>query len=391
MVKMKNVWLKLMSMVCALALCMSMLGTALAQPEPINEPRCKPEEVDLSDVREENGRLVGVLHLPESPYLFGEVRIDCPIPEAFPAEKAQTLNVAYKSMGKKGLAAAMKAVGQSTKKGELHQWSDAKQFWVSYSLWGDNAEPWSYARDLLRDASFFDDPACADTYSQAKDVIRALLSQLGVTIYEPLLHANRYDAEHAVSADSLACYSHGEALYQEALESFRSQSKKYKHTEDGLTMVNGMYALYGLPVMYEYNWQDGQIRMGAESEFRAIVSDAGEVRLFSLWSLPTVKSTEPLTLPTFTWQEMIARIACGWWLGNPHTEDTTVSDFGGDPYTIYATYSVITEIRPCWISYERGKLVPGYYMNVEERTVDGDKLISVWSSYGDAETLTLVH
>ena len=32
-----------------------------------------------------------------------------------------------------------------------------------------------------------------------------------------------------------------------------------------------------------------------------------------------------------------------------------------------------------------------YYMNVEERTVDGDKLISVWSSYGDAETLTLVH
>lgn len=365
--------------------------TALAQPEPCNEPRCKPEEVDLTDVREENGRLVGVLHLPESPYLFGEVRIDCPIPEAFPADQAQTLNVAYKSMGKKGLESAMKAIGQSTKKGELHQWSDAKQFLVSYSLWGDNAEPWSYARDLLRDASFFDDPAYADTYAQAKDITRTLLAQLGATIYEPLLHANRYDAEHAVSADSLACYSHGEALYQDALESFRRQSKKYKHTEGGLTMVNGMYALYGLPVMYEYNWMEGRDLMGAESEFRAIVSDDGEVRLFSVWSLPTVESSEPLTLPTFTWQEMIARVASGWWLGNPHSEDTTVSDFGGDPYTIYATYSVITEIRPCWVGYERNKLVPGYYMNVEERMVDGDKLVSVSESYGDAETLTLVH
>ena len=381
-----------MAMVCALALCVGMLGTALAQPEPIEEPRCKSEEVDLSDVREENGRLVGVLHLPESPYLFGEVRIDCPIPKVFPAEQAQTLNVAYKSMGKKGLEAAMRAIGQSTKAGKLHQWSNSKQFQVSYSLWGDNAEPWSYARDLLRDASYFDDPAHAEPYSQAKDITRALLTQLGATIYEPLLHANRYDAEHAVSADSLACYSHGEALYQDALESFRSQSKKYKHTEGGLTMVNGLYALYGLPVMYEYDWMEGRDRIGAESEFRAIISDAGEVRLFSLWSLPTVESTEPMTLPAYTWQEMIARVACGWWLGNPCAETQECTDYlTGESYTCYPVYAVITEIRPCWVGYERNTLVPGYYMNVEERMVGGDKLISVWSSYGDAETLTLLH
>ena len=392
MVKMRKVSCKLMAMVCALALCVSMLGTALAQPEPINEPRCKPEEVDLSDVREENGRLVGVLHLPESPYLFGEVRIDCLIPEAFPAEKAQTLNVAYKSMGKKGLAAAMKAVGQSTKAGELHEWSDKDQFFVNYSLWEMNAEPWVFADHHMINASFYDDPAHTDTYSQAKDITQALLSQLGATVYEPLLHANRYDAEHAVSAGRFACYSNADGQYQEALARFRQNAKKFKHTEGGMTMVSGLYELYGLPVMASYSYMDGGDRMGASSEFHAIVGDDGELRLFELWGLPTVESTKPLTLPTHTWQEAIARVACGWWLGNPCAETQECTDYlTGEQYTCYPIYAVITEIRPCWIGYERGKLVPGYYMNVEERMVDGDKLISVWSSYGDAETLTLVH
>ena len=382
---------RIIAMVCALALCVSMLGTALAQPEPYNEPRCKPEEVDLSDVREENGRLVGVLHLPESPYLLGEVRIDCPLPEAFPAEQAQTLNVAYKSMGKKGLAAAMKAIEQSTKAGALHEWSDKDQFFVNYSLWEMNAEPWSFAAYQLIDASFDDDPACADTYSQAKGITRTLLSQLGATVYEPLLHANRYDAEHAVR-NQYACYSNADSQYQRALESFRQNAKKFKHTEGGMTMVSGLFELYGLPVMPEYSWKQGGDLMGASSQFSATVSDDGELRLFELWGLPTVESAEPLTLPTHTWQEMIARVACGWWLGNPNTETQECTDYlTGEPYTCYPIYAVITEIRPCWIGYERGTLVPGYYMNVEERTVDGDKLISVWSSYGDAETLTLTH
>lgn len=383
---------KIIAMLCALALCMSTLGTALAQPEPYNAPRCKPEEVDLTDVHEENGRLTGVLRLPEGSFPEGEVRVDCPIPEAFPTAQAQTLHVAYKPIGKRALATAMKAVGQSTKAGKLECWSNANQFSVSYSLWDGNTEPMSYAPDRLRDASFFDDPSYADSYSQAKGFIRALLAQLGASAYEPLLHANRYDAEHAVSADSFACYSHGEALYQTVLESFRHNAKRYAYTENGLTMVSGLYELYGLPVMYEYSWQSGQDRFGAGSDFHAIVSDDGQVRLFSMCGLPTVKSIEPLTLPAYSWQELLARVACGWWLGNPRTEDATnVSDFGGEAYTIYATYSVITEIRPCWIGYERDILVPGYYMNVEERTVRDDKLIAVWPSYGDAATLTLTH
>lgn len=305
---------KMIALFCVLTLCIGSLGSALAQPEPYNEPRCKPEEVDLTNVREENGRLIGVLRLPQGIYPEGEVRVDCPIPEPFPAEQAQTLHVAYKPIGKSRLAAAMKAVGQSTKGGVLEQWSDADQFSVSYSLWGGNAEPMSYASDRLRDATFLDDPSCADTYSQAKDLARALLTQLGAAAYEPLLHASRYDAEHSVSAERFACYSHGEALYQRALESFYRSAKRYAHTEGGLTMVSGLYELYGLPVMYEYSWRDGQYRMGASSDFHAIVSDDGQVRLFSMCGLPTVESAEPLILPTYSWQEMLARIAAvGLW------------------------------------------------------------------------------
>ncbi len=377
---------------CILLLCVSMLSSALAQPEPYCEPRCNPAEVDLSEVREENGRLTGVMRLPESAGVQGEVRVDCPVPEAFPAEAAQMLHVSYKSMGVSSLKNAMEAIGQNAETGELNEWSGENQFAVSYSVWEPNRAPWSGARNRLLEASRFDDPAHADTYNQAKDMARSMLAQLGATVYEPLLHAARYDAEHVVDADGFACYSNGEALYRNALDNFERNAKKYAHAERGLTMVYGLYELNGLPVMANYQWKDGAYYMGAGSEIRAIVSDDGELCMFELSGLPTVEVAEPLTLPDYTWQEMLANVASGWWLGNPHAEDdANVSDFGGEPYTVYATYSVITELRPCWIGFEHGRLAPGYYANVEERTVNGDKTVSVWSSYGDAETMTLVH
>ena len=380
------------SILLALALCVGLTGSALARPRPINDVAwCAVEDVDLSDVREENGRIAGVIHMPESPYIQGEVRIDCSTPEAFPAEQARRLHVAYRPVGKKELEAAMKAVGQKTKAGELHQWSNANEFQVSYSLWPMNAEPSGFSHHLLLDASRTDDPACAETYAQAKEAARALLTQLGAAAYKPLLHANRYDEAHCLPEDALAEYSHGDALRERVIESFRENARKTKYTQPGLTMVNGMFELYGLPVMHQYSWMEGKDLMGASSEFRAIVSDDGEVRMFQLWGSPTVESAEALPLPAYTWQEMIAHLASSWWLGNPHAQDVQLSDSGSEPYTRYATYAVITEIRPCWIGYERNQLVPGYYMNVEERTVSGDKLISVWSSYGDAETLTLTH
>ncbi len=381
-----------MVIACVLSLCVFTLSSALAQPEPYCQPRCEPKEIDLSEVREENGRLTGVLRLPEAAGVQGEVRVDCPVPEAFPAELAQTLHVRYKSVGANSIETAMEAIGQSTKEGTLSQWSDANQFIVRYSVWDANRAPWSGARNRLVEASRFHDPAHADTYEQAKDMVQLMSTQLGATVYEPLLHTKRYDAEHVVDAEGFAYYSNGEALYREALESFDRNAKKYAHVQRGLTMVDGLYEMYGLPVMAGYSWKEGSDNMGASSEIHAIVSDDGELCLFELSGMPTVESTDPLALPAYTWQEMLAKIASGWWLGNPHAEnDTNVFDLSGEQYTIYASYSVITEIHPCWIGFEHGKLVPGYYANVEERTVKDDKLVSVWSSYGDAETMTLVH
>lgn len=375
-------------LICTLLMCACTLRTAHAQPEPYTEPRCRPEEVDLSDVRKVNGRLVGEILIPGSK---GQIRIDCALPEPFPAEQAQRLHVKYKDVGKKTLEAAMAASGQSTKAGKLRQWSDANQFTVSYSLWENNTEPSNYVYNPLMGASYCDDPACAITYSQAKETVQALLDQLGAATYAPLLHANRYDEAHCLPDGYLTEYSHGDTLRSDAMERFRKNARKMKHIEPGLTMVSGMFELYGLPVMYEYSWTEDGSRIGAESEFRAIVSDDGEVRMFQLSGLPTVKSAEQLTLPAYTWREMIARVASGWWLGNAHSLDEEILDFDAQPYTCYATYNVITEINPCWVGYERNQLVPGYYMVVEERTVKDNQLIAVWDSFGDAQTLTLIH
>jgi hypothetical protein len=73
------------------------------------------------------------------------------------------------------------------------------------------------------------------------------------------------------------------------------------------------------------------------------------------------------------------------------SEDSTYQDENGKTITVYASYTVITELHPCWFGNEKNALMPGYYLNLEERVMKDDSLICPWANIGDAETLACIY
>lgn len=93
---------------------------------------CTPEEADLSQVREENGRLVGEILIPESDGQPHVLKIDCHVPQGFTEEQQVKLHVSYRNITKKELAAAMKEKGQKVSTDHMGQYRSG---WATRCLW----------------------------------------------------------------------------------------------------------------------------------------------------------------------------------------------------------------------------------------------------------------
>lgn len=369
-----------------LALCLLMgLLAALAEDERF----CSPEEVDLSQVREENGRLVGEILLPQTGAAGAHkarLLIDCPVPEPFPEAQRQKLTVEYKKVTKDMLKEAIEAVGQSTKGGTMREYvSDQLNRAAGFELEPELSSLWP--RYTTNDLSGH--PKQAEMLA-ARELIRALLRELGAEASEAFLPARRNLAEESRSY-SLTGSSYAEALFEMNKKHFEAQEKKFgRNGEDDLTLVRAFYELNGLPVMFQFYWKQGGDMYGSVSSAALAMRDDGTLVQFSVEGIPIVKGSEPCAAPERSWEEMLRL-----WVANAHwpascSEDVTYEDelFGGG--TNYATYEVLTAMEPCWVGREKFRLEPGWYTLIERHVAKDDSLDGVSLGYVAAEDMERV-
>lgn len=379
---------RILCIICMMLICVGCVGGALADDREIDSPffQCahwKPEDVDVSGVREENGRLVGVVKLPAVDKYgrpAAELRVDCPMPTDFTAEQRVMLHVRYKKLSKQDVCDALKALGQKASIDDMWYYNNADQSTVDFTSEQDidGCCYWGQFCDVSRS----DDPACADEYAQAKDTVRKLVESLGGAACERLLHANRSDSAHAYRYSDTAT-SEGDKGRKSWEESFAKSEADKGRTDEPYTTVIGLYELLGLPMTDQYYWKDDGDWMGASCGYQAVVRDDGAVCYLQINSVPEIVSAEPVELPAFDWRALLKHAAAYLSISNATSTEQSYTNRDGENCVAYPSYGIITDLKPCWVSKERGVFVPGWYCVTEERVMKDDSVIYPWSQYGD--------
>lgn len=171
------------------------------------EPRfCLPEEVDLSQVQEIDGRLKGEILLPSREGDSGSYRllVDCPVPQGFSAKQQVRLQVEYQKIEKQQMSEALSSLGQNVSADQMRSSSSG---WASRFLYysstgadinGSDSYSHPYTGKLCQSLSAGHEAEMA----AAKDFARALLEKLGAKASEPFLQALRLTPEDVLSAYS---------------------------------------------------------------------------------------------------------------------------------------------------------------------------------------------
>lgn len=353
-----------------LTLC-ALFGFSAAMAE--DERFCSPDEVNLSQVKEENGRLVGEILLPQTGVAGGHqarLLIDCPVPQPFPENMQKRLTVEYQKITKDMLEKAIEAIGQSAEGGTLHQYvTDSLNQTVSFEREHELSSSW--ARWTTNDLSGH--PHQAEMLA-ARDMLRGLLGELGIEASEAFLPARRNLFEENLYY-SLTQFDRAQEMFEESKRFFLAQERKYGRSgEDDLTLVHAFYELNGLPVMFQYYWTRSGERYGAVSGASLAVRDDGTLEQCRIEGLPIIKGSAPCVVPDRSWEEMLRLwVANAYWPASC-TEDITYEDDLLGEMTNYATYEVLTTFEPCWVGQEAFYLEPGWYTLTERRVAKDDSL-----------------
>lgn len=377
--------------ICALLMALCMILCPLAGLAWDDSHFCAPEDVDLSQVREENGRLVGEILLPANP-ISGDHKarllIDCPVPVSFPRAQQQKLSVEYKKVTKDMLKEAIEAIGQSTEGGELYQFvSDPLTRHVSFEK-EHNLSDGFYSRETTNDVS---NHPKRDELLAARNMLSALLEALGAQASEDFLPVRRNTVDENLCY-SLTHSSYAMELYEHNQKSFlRNETKEGRDGTDTISFAQAWYALDGLPVMYQYYWKQGSDRYGACSSASIAVEDGGALIQARVEGIPVVKRAEPLVVPERSWQEFIRLwVANAYWPASCREDITYEDDLFGE-VTNYATYEVLTTIEPCWVGREKFCLEPGWYTRTEHRVAKDDSLDHTSLSYVAATDMESIY
>lgn len=331
---------------------------------------CTPEEVDLSQVREENGRLVGEILIPESDGQPHILKIDCPVPQEFTEEQQVKLHVSYRSITKQELFAAMTAMGQKASSDEMGQYRSG---WATRCLW-------YRAGGGERNGAGFSYPSVMPKYqnadhptevAQAMERLNTLAEKLNLPLDGSSISAARYVPEDFLRFYSPSQYS------SDWYENQYQQLTDLLDRED-ITLLEAGYQLYGLPVMRQFAWKEKNEIYGETSAVECIFRDDGTLLDLSIYSVPDVESVEAITLPDTDWRELLRQFVSQCYWPNQTAVDVLNTDsLHPESYTVFAGYDVITSIQPCWIGQEKQTLEPGWNVTYV-RYIMKDDSISGW-------------
>lgn len=331
---------------------------------------CAADEVDISRVTLENGRLTGEIGLPQE---AGNVRllIDCMLPESFGENQQQKLTVSFQEVTKDMLQTAIESIGQSTEGGELRQFvTDPLNRMAKFEA----EKELCYARVIPKDCAGH---AKETEMNAARQTLRNLAAALNVRLSEDFLSAqrntfadlNQIHPGESSASEQLIAYGERSFLHQEQTYGGRSGA-------DDITLLRGMYEIEGLPVMNQRYWLQGGDGFGASSELLAAVNDEGTLVMAEAWGVPAVEKQKSLPIPERDWQTFLKEwVAQTYWPSSQLDAYTENSRLYGE-VVHYGAYEVITRIAPCWVGREKFTLEPGWYGIVEKRLLSDDKAVS---------------
>ena len=354
----------------------------------------RAKDVNLAGIAEKDGRLSGTIQTFRPKAEPRILYVDCPIPAAFTQDQLQTLTVEYKKFDKKAIAAALAAVGTDSGNGKLtaasRSW-DAR--WANYqqeSLLNTFFQ--GYTGQCL--AAETPDPAHEKKGQMALAAERAaaFLKELGFAPYETGINTDRlYDpAEYGLYPQR----SDWQLLQEELNRDYLRSHKKYNRTDFDYTVVRAGVTLRGLPVAPDFSWPEGDERepdaiVGAVSTAILAVKDDGTITELELENLPVEKSAAPLLTPAAAWQDALREYIATYFVPHTNPRDSTHTDtLRARDFTEYASYSVLTEIIPVYMSRQKLTYTPAWCFVVEERLAKDDTAVSFSVEYLDAVTLT---
>lgn len=162
---------------------------------------------------------------------------------------------------------------------------------------------------------------------------------------------------------------------------------------DGSPSAAALYSLHGLPVMdwYPLNDPDDLPCNEASMAVLSLTSDGKAAAILAL-GLPLCVKEEPASVPSRTWQELLAGLNENGMAAGNYLVDTRgeLDEHGLEVPVPYATSGCITAILPCYVSRQRGMLEPGYCVVTEERLDADGSLVQTWVRWCAADDLAPV-
>ncbi len=390
---MRSKWKGFLSAAILLALLLGIFP-ALAEPSKSNGWLVYyAKDVDLSHITEAGGRLEGTVQTFRPKVDPRVLYIDCPVPASFTPEQLSTITVEYKKFDKKALAAALAAIGTDLSQGKLsvsnEGWSRRSALYRAEDLQSLTV---GLGVDVLASKALNTSHEKATQMALAAQHAATLLTELGFMPYEEGMLVKRlYDpAEYGLYPKR----SDWKELQEEKKREYARRVKKYKRTDLDYTVVRVGFTLRGLPVSPNFLWPDGSKRepdatVGDSSTAELVVKDDGTIAEARLQNLPVEISASLLAAPAVSWQDALREYIAAYFIPHTNPRDVTKTDSAMErEYTEYATFSVLTEIKPIYFSEEKRTYKPAWCFVAEERLVKDGTMVNVSVEYLDAVTLT---
>lgn len=352
------------------------------------------KDVDLSGIAEKDGRLSGSVTTFRPKADPRVLRIDCPVPAEFTPEQLQAITVEYRKFNKTALADALNAVGTDPGKGKMEIYNDGWDqrgavYRAEELLWPFTSN--YFGRNMATGALNKEHPKY-DQMACAARTASAFLKELGFVPYEDGLNVSRlYDP----AVYGLMPQRSDWALLQEEFnKDYRKLLKKYIRTDVEYTVVGAAITMRGLPVYPEFYWPSGTARepgaiTGNSSRANIAIKDGGTIVDVSLSSLPVEKSAAPMAAPAHSWQEALKEWIATYFSDPSDPQDVTFTDADRErEVTGYGTYSVLTEIKPVYMSNAQKVYAPAWCFVMERRLIKDDTYVDTWVNCLDAAALT---